>query len=86
MSQQYNPSDYTDEDEGMGGRFWLAIAGICVGTVCAALIVLIIFGWFWSRWGLLGALIAFFLVLLGIGYLWDRHEKARKARLYAETE
>ena len=83
---QYDPSDYSDEDDGLGGRFWLGIAGICVGTVCAALIVLIIFGAFWNRWGLFGALIAFFLVLLVIGYLWDRHEKARKARLYAETE
>jgi hypothetical protein len=74
----YDPSDY-DDDEKLGGRFWLAIAGLAVGAVCAALIVLIIFGWFWSRWGLLGALIAFFLVLLGIGYLWDRHEKGRRA-------
>jgi uncharacterized membrane protein YqjE len=83
---QYDPSDYDDGEDKLGGRFWLAIAGICVGVVCAALIVLIIFGAFWSRWGLFGALIAFFLVLLGIGYLWDRREKARRARLEAELK
>ena len=71
-------TDYDDEDK-LGGRFWLGVAGLAVGAVCVALIILIIFGAFWSRWGLLGALIAFFLVLLGIGYLWDRHEKNRRA-------
>ena len=73
-----------DDDEGLGGRFWLAIAGLCVGAVMVALIVLIIFGALWNRWGLFGALIAFFIVLLAIGWLWDRREKARRARLYAE--
>jgi len=72
-------SDRDDDDEGLGGRFWLAIAGLCVGTVIVALIVLIIFGWLWSRGSLFGALVAFFIVLLGIGWLWDRREKKRRA-------
>jgi Flp pilus assembly protein TadB len=73
-----------DDDDKLGGRFWLALCGLAVGVVCIALIVLIIFGWFWSRWGLLGALIAFFAVLLVIGWLYDRREKARRARLASE--
>ena len=71
-------SDYKDDDK-LGGRFWLGLAGLAVGAVCIALIVMIIFGAFWSRWGLLGALIAFFIVLLGIGWLWDKREKHRRA-------
>ena len=72
-------SDYKDDDDKLGGRFWLGVAGLAVGAVCVALIVMIIFGAFWSRWGLLGALIAFFIVLLGIGWLWDKREKHRRA-------
>ena len=72
-------SDYKDDDDELGGRFWLGVAGLAVGAVCIALIVMIIFGAFWSRWGLLGALIAFFIVLLGIGWLWDKREKHRRA-------
>jgi uncharacterized membrane protein YkgB len=68
-----------NDDDELGGRFWLAIAGLAVGAVCVALLILIIFGLFWSRWGLFGALIAFFIVLLGIGWLWDRREKKRRA-------
>ena len=71
-------SDYKDDDK-LGGRFWLGVGGLAVGAVCVALIVMIIFGLFWSRWGLLGALIAFFIVLLGIGWLWDKREKHRRA-------
>jgi len=72
-------SDYDDGEDKLGGRFWLGVAGLAVGAVCVALVILIIFGAFWNRWGLLGALIAFFLVLLGIGYAWDRREKHRRA-------
>jgi hypothetical protein len=74
---KYDPSDY--DDEKLGGRFWLGLAGLAVGAVCIALIIMIIFGAFWSRWGLLGALVAFFIVLLGIGWLWDKREKHRRA-------
>jgi len=61
----------------LGTSMWMIVRLTIVST--AFVIVMIIFGWFWSRWGLLGALIAFFLVLLAIGYLWDRHEKDRRA-------
>jgi len=74
------------DDEELGGRFWLGMAGLAVGAVCVALIIFIIYGWFWSRWGFFGALIGFFAVLLLIGWVWDRRERARKERLYAETE
>jgi len=79
----YDVSDYDDEEK-LGGRFWLGVAGLAVGAVCVALLVLIIFGAFWSRWGLFGAFIAFFLVLLGIGWLFDRREKNRRARYSTE--
>jgi len=72
------------DDEELGGRFWLGMAGLGVAAVCVAIVVFIIFGWFWNRWGLFGALIGFFAVLLLIGWIWDRRERARKERLYAE--
>ena len=77
-------SDYDDDDDKLGGRFWLGVMGLAVGAVCVVLLVMIIFGAFWNRWGLFGAFIAFFIVLLGIGYLWDRHEKNRRAGYSAE--
>jgi hypothetical protein len=62
---------------GLGGRFWLATAGITIAAAIGGFLVFMLIGWAWYSWGLLGA----FLLIGGIGiavaYVFDRREQRR---------
>ena len=62
-------------DAGLGGHFWLKVFGLLVLGGIAAMVVLILFEAAWARWGLLGAVIIFTCVLLGIAYMGDRRSQ-----------
>jgi hypothetical protein len=62
-------------DEGLGAGFWLKMIGlILLGGVAAVLMFLLIDA-AWYRWGALGALLFFFLVLIGLAYVSDRRSQ-----------
>lgn len=67
----------------LGGRFWLALVGICIGAGIAAMIVFMIFGRMWEAWGFLGAFLGFGAILLLFGWIYDRRERSRRDRLAA---
>jgi hypothetical protein len=69
-----------DDDNPLGGGFWKWMAGIgLLGVVGVVLIFLLIHG-AWTRWGALGSLIFFFLVLMAVAWFYDR----RQVKNYAE--
>jgi membrane protein implicated in regulation of membrane protease activity len=62
----------------LGGRFWLGLLGICVGAVVVGAILFLLFGWAWSAFGFIGALIVLALIALAFAYIHDRREQNRR--------
>jgi hypothetical protein len=62
-------------DAGMGGSFWLKVFGVLVLGGIAAMLVFLVFEAVWYRWSLLGAIVLFTAVLLGIAWLGDRRSQ-----------
>jgi hypothetical protein len=75
--------DDDDNGSGLGGRFWLALIGICIGAGVVALIVFMIFGRMWEAWGFFGAFLGFGAILVLFGWIYDRREQNRRNRLAA---
>ena len=65
----------------LGARFWLGLLGICVGAVVVGAILFLLFGWAWSAFGFIGALIVLALIAIGFGYIHDRRQENRRRRL-----
>jgi hypothetical protein len=66
------------DDDGLGGRFYLWLAGL---TLLCGLGLLIAFWVFWRAlyaWGIFGGFIVIAVVLLVFGWFWDR--RAAKQR------
>jgi uncharacterized membrane protein len=70
-----------DNGEGLGARFWLSVMGIALACGVGAVLVFVLIGAAWARWGLLGAIIFFGVILLGTAWIYDR----RHAKSYDET-
>jgi hypothetical protein len=66
-----------EEDVQLGGRFWLVTLGIVVGSVFAAVLVFLLVGGAWARWGLIGAFLFIGLILAGVSYIYDRTHASR---------
>ena len=64
-------------DSGMGGSFWLKVFGVIILGGLAALLVFLLFEAAWFKYGFLGAFALFSVVLLTIGYVFDRRSQQR---------
>ena len=64
-----------DRDEGLGAKFWLLFMGGAIVCAIAAILVLLLIGTAWARWGFFGMFLLLSAVLLGIGWIFDRREK-----------
>jgi membrane protein implicated in regulation of membrane protease activity len=65
----------------LGGKFWLGLFGICVGAVVVGAILFLLFGWAWSAFGFIGALVVLAVVAIGFAYIHDRRQENRRRRL-----
>jgi Kef-type K+ transport system membrane component KefB len=63
----------------LGAKFWLGLLGVCVGAVVAGAILFLLFGWAWSAFGFIGALIVLGALAIGFAYIHDRRENRRRA-------
>jgi Flp pilus assembly protein TadB len=59
----------------LGGKFFLTLAGICIGALVGLMLVVFLVGWAWYAWGFLGALLFFGLILLGLAWAYDRRQQ-----------
>jgi hypothetical protein len=66
--------------EDLGFKFWAGLAGIVIAAGIACLILFLIITRAFYAWGAFGMLLVLGLVLLAIGWFYDR----RQARLYDE--
>jgi len=67
-------------DEGLGAGFWLKMFGLILLGGIGALLLFLLIDAAWYRWGALGALLFFFLLIGVISYIHDR----RQQRQYEE--
>jgi membrane protein implicated in regulation of membrane protease activity len=65
----------------LGARFWLGLLAICVGAVVVGAILFLLFGWAWSAFGFIGALIVLAVIAIGFAYIHDRRQENRRRRL-----
>ncbi len=76
MSSEPSPPPIRTQgpDDDMGFTFYVKLAGIVlVGGVVAAIMMFIFFRAVYA-WGLLGGFIAFALILLAVGWAFDRRK------------
>jgi hypothetical protein len=72
-----------DDDNGLGGKFWLMVIGATIALGIGALILFVLVDIVWYAWGFVGALLAVFLVIGLIGWIMDRRAQQRYDRLPA---
>jgi hypothetical protein len=72
-------ADVKDE---LGAKFWFRLIGLTVLFGIAALLLFLLIDAAWYRWGIFGALLFFFLIILAYGWIYDR----RHEREYADLE
>ena len=61
----------------LGGKFWLLFIGGAIACVLAGLVLFLVLGNAWARWGFFGMFIALSVIFLAIGWVFDRREKRR---------
>jgi len=66
------PGTTRDDDDSLGGRFWLRVVGLIVGVTVASIAVLFLFGYAWYSWGLVGALVVLGAVAVAAARVMDR--------------
>ena len=69
------------EDVHLGAKFWLSLAGISIAVCVGAGLAFLLIGAAWARWGALGALLFFGLLMLVPAYIYDR----RNQRTYDDS-
>ncbi|HET7855906.1 MAG TPA: hypothetical protein VFL41_05565 [Gaiellaceae bacterium] len=62
-------------EEGLGAGFWLKMLGLILLGGIAAMLMFFLIDAAWYRWGALGALLFFFVVIGGIAYIADRRRQ-----------
>lgn len=67
-----------DDNDMGGGKFWLLIIGGAIGCAVVGVIGLLLIGAAWARWGFLGMFLLLSVILLGIGWIFDRREAKRR--------
>jgi hypothetical protein len=68
-------------EEGLGAGFWLKMFGLIVVVGIAALVIFLLIDAAWYRWGALGALLFFFVLIGGIAYISDRRQQKQYEEL-----
>jgi hypothetical protein len=72
-------------DEGLGARFWFKLIGIVILGGIAAIILLLLVTSAWYRWGAIGAIIFFSLLVLLWGWIYDKRHQKEYERLQGEA-
>jgi Kef-type K+ transport system membrane component KefB len=69
--------DTREESEGLGWRFWVGLVAITLAIAIGLVIALLLFGWAWYAWGLVGAAVALVAIVSAVAYLGDRRARRR---------
>jgi Na+/melibiose symporter-like transporter len=64
-------------DDGLGGKFWLAFIGGAIACCFLAVLMALIIGNAWARWGFFGMFLFLAVISLAVGWIVDRRSKRR---------
>lgn len=56
----------------LGAGFWLKVLGAIVGVAVGGFLLFWLLGRAWYAWGAFGALLAGFVIVVGLAWLYDR--------------
>jgi hypothetical protein len=59
----------------LGWKFWLWVIGISLAVGIGGLLLFLLIGAAWYRWGFFGALLFFGVVAIAYGYFYDRRQR-----------
>ena len=59
----------------LGGKFWLLFIGGAIACLFAGVLLFMLIGSAWARWGFLGMFIFLAAIALAIGWIVDRRGK-----------
>ena len=62
-------------DEGLGWKFWLWVIGVALAVGIGGLLLFLLVGAAWYRWGFFGAMIFFGAILLPPPPIYDRRQR-----------
>ena len=65
----------------LGGKFWLLFIGGAIACAFAGLLLFILIGNAWARWGFFGMFLFLAVVSLAIGWIFDRRNKKNIAAI-----
>ena len=68
-------------DMDLGAKFWLKFIAGAIACAVAAVLVFLLVGAAWARWGFFVMFLLLGAVLLGIGWVFDRRERKRRDSL-----
>ena len=63
----------------LGAKFWLKLIGLVIVFGIAALLLFLLVDAAWYRWGIFGALLFFFVLVLGVLVAQDRLRRRPRA-------
>src|SRR5262245_36484745 len=67
-------------EDGLGWKFWLWVIGVSLAVGIGGILLFLLIGAAWYRWGLLGALILFGVLAPAYGHFYDRRPRTHGVR------
>jgi 4-hydroxybenzoate polyprenyltransferase len=64
-------------EDGLGWKFWLWVIGVCLAVGLGGLLLFLLVGAAWYRWGFLGGMIFFGALLLLAAWIHDKRAAKR---------
>ena len=61
----------------LGGKFWLALIGVCLGVAVGGFLLFALIGYAWYAWGIFGTFVFFGAILLVFAWIYDKRQQRK---------
>jgi hypothetical protein len=64
-------------EDGLGAKFWFGMVGVILAIGVGSILLFLLVSAAWYRWGFIGGLLFFGVLLLLFGWIYDRTHRPR---------